>query len=127
MVVFYFVSIFIKFIGIHSCFYKNNFIRTSFLMITPYSKNINLSSLFVYYTLDSQVSLSSYMSIKTGLFSFCLSIVSLFRFLVIQNITVLWKIFKKLGENKNKLRTIYPKNHENFKNSKPRVQFYWFL
>ena len=27
----------------------------------------------------------------------------------------------------NKLRTIYPKNHENFKNSKPRVQFYWFL
>ena len=35
--------------------------------------------------------------------------------------------FKKSGENKNKLRTIYPKNHENFKNSKPRVQFYWFL
>ena len=22
---------------------------------------------------------------------------------------------------------MYPKNHENFKNSKPRVQFYWFL
>ena len=35
--------------------------------------------------------------------------------------------FKKLGKNKNKLRAIYPKNHENFKNSKPRVQFYWFL
>ena len=34
---------------------------------------------------------------------------------------------KKLGENKNKLRTTYPKNHEHFKNSKPRVQFYWFL
>ena len=34
---------------------------------------------------------------------------------------------KKLGENKNKLRTLYPKNHENFKNSKPKVQFYWFL
>ena len=30
-------------------------------------------------------------------------------------------------ENKNKLRTIYPKDYENFKNSKPRVQFYWFL
>ena len=33
----------------------------------------------------------------------------------------------KIGKNKNKLRTIYPKNHENFKNSKPRIQFYWFL
>ena len=38
------------------------------------------------------------------------------------------KIFlKKSGENKNKLRTIYPKNHGNFRNSKPRVEFYWFL
>ena len=27
----------------------------------------------------------------------------------------------------NKLRKIYAKNHENFKNSKPRVQRYWFL
>ena len=34
---------------------------------------------------------------------------------------------KKSVENKNKLRTIYPKNKDNFKNSKPRVQFYWFL
>ena len=34
---------------------------------------------------------------------------------------------KTSGENKNKLRTIYPKNHENFKNWKPRVQIYWFL
>ena len=25
------------------------------------------------------------------------------------------------NQNKNKLRTISPKNHENFKNSKPRV------
>ena len=33
------------------------------------------------------------------------------------------KLRKKSGKNKNKLRTIYPKNHENFKNSKPRVQF----
>ena len=31
-----------------------------------------------------------------------------------------------MGENKKKLRTIYPKNHEDFKNSKPRIQFYWF-
>ena len=34
---------------------------------------------------------------------------------------------KKSGKNKNKLRTIYPESDENFKNSKPRVQFYWFL
>ena len=36
-------------------------------------------------------------------------------------------IKKRSRKNKNKLRTIFPKNHENFKNSKPRVQFYWFL
>ena len=36
-------------------------------MTTTYSKNIHLSSLFVYSTLDSEVSLSSCMSIKTGL------------------------------------------------------------
>ena len=35
--------------------------------------------------------------------------------------------FKISGKNKNKLRAIYPKNHENIKNSKPRIQFYWFL
>ena len=34
---------------------------------------------------------------------------------------------KKPGENKNKSRTIHPKNHENFRNRKPRVQFYLFL
>ena len=32
-----------------------------------------------------------------------------------------------MEENNNKLRTIYPKKHENFKDSKPRVQFYWFV
>ena len=36
--------------------------------------------------------------------------------------------FQKISrKNKNKLRVIYPKSHGNFKNSKPRVQFYWFL
>ena len=35
--------------------------------------------------------------------------------------------FKKVGKNKNKLRLMYPKNPENFKNNKPSVQFYWFL
>ena len=39
-------------------------------------------------------------------------------------ISMLWKIFEKLGEIKNKLRKIYPNYHENFKNtnSKSRVQ-----
>ena len=37
---------------------------------------------------------------------------------------MLWKFCKKSGEIKNKLRKIYPNNHENFKsrNSKSRVQ-----
>ena len=39
-------------------------------MTTPYSKNICLSDLFVYDTLDSHISPSSCMSIKTGLFFF---------------------------------------------------------
>ena len=30
---------------------------------------------------------------------------------------MLWKIKKKSGEIKNKLRKIYPNNHENFKNT----------
>ena len=39
-------------------------------------------------------------------------------------ISMLRKIFEKLGEIKNKLRNIYPNYHENFKNtnSKSRVQ-----
>ena len=44
----------------------------------------------------------------------------------IYGITVLWKI-KKIRKNRNKLRTIYPENHESFKNSKPTIQFYWVL
>ena len=34
---------------------------------------------------------------------------------------------KKNREKIKALRTICPKNKENFKNCKPRVQFYWFL
>lgn len=33
---------------------------------------------------------------------------------------IMEKKLKKPGRNKNKLITIYPKNPENFKNSKPR-------
>ena len=67
------------------------------------------------------------MSIKTGRFyflTFCCIITSISgiigHYCIMENL-------KKSGKNKNKLRTIYPKNHENFKNSKPRIQFYWFL
>ena len=51
---------------------------------------------------------ASEISIKTGIFyslNFCCSGII--------------DLKKKLGKNKNKLRTIYPKNHEKFKNSKP--------
>ena len=76
-------------------------------MPTPYSKNMYLSNLFVYDTLDSQ--LSSCMSIKRGIFffpTFCCIITPISgiidRYYVMQNL-------KKSGENKNTLRTIYPK------------------
>ena len=39
-------------------------------MTTSYSKNMHLSNMFVYYTLASEVSLSSCTSIKTALFFF---------------------------------------------------------
>ena len=92
-------------------------------MTTSYSKNIHFSNLFVYYSLDSQVLLSSCISIKTGLFfflTFCCIIIP------ISGILDLYCIMKKLkisGENKNESKTIYPKNHDNFKNSKPRVLY----
>ena len=90
-------------------------------MTTSYSKNIHLSNLFIYFTLDSQVSRSSHTSIKTDLFFFlifcCISI-------PISGIIghyYIMESLKKSGKNTNKLRTIYPKNQENFKNNKPRV------
>ena len=82
-------------------------------MTTSYSKNIHLSNLLVH------IAHSSFMSISFFLHEHCLippisSIID--HYCIIENL-------KKSGKNKNKLRTIYPKNHEIFKNSKPRVQF----
>ena len=85
-------------------------------MITSYSKNIHLSSLFIYYTLDSQVSLSSCMGIKTDLLfflTFCCIIIPISGIIV---------ILKKYEENKNKLRTIHSKNQKNVKSNKSRFQ-----
>ena len=53
------------------------------------------------------------MSIRTGRFflrTFCCIITPISGIL-----DHLWKIKKKLGKNKNKLRTIHHKTHENFK------------
>ena len=67
------------------------------------------------------------MSIEAGLFfpTFCCIITPISGF--IDHYCIMEKFKKKSGANENKLRTIYPKNYENFKNSKPRGQFYWFL
>ena len=81
------------------------------------------SYLFAYYTLDSQVSLSSYISIKTGLFFFLIFCCINTPISGIIDHYWIMENFKKSGENKSKLRTLYLKNHENFTNSKPRVQF----
>ena len=85
------------------------------------------SYLFAYYLLESQVLLSSCTSIKIGLFfflTFCSIIAPVSG--IIDHYCIMEK-FLKMGESKNNLRTIYSKNHENFKNSKPRVHFFWFL
>ena len=65
------------------------------------------------------------MSITTGLFSltFCCAVTP------ISGIKYHYCIMdkEKKGNNKNNLRAIYSENHENFKSSKPRDQFYWLL
>ena len=72
------------------------------------------SYLFAYYTLGSQVSLSSSMSIKTGLFFFltfhCI-ITPISGIINYYDDMENWK--KKSGE-KGKLSKKYPNNHENF-------------
>ena len=71
------------------------------------------SYLFAYYTLDSQVSLSSSMSIKTGLFFF-LTFFSIITpiFGIINYYHVMENLKKKSGESKSKLRKMCPNNHE---------------
>ena len=66
------------------------------------------------------------MGIKTGLFfflTFCYIINSNFWYIT----SLLY--YGKCGKNKSKLRIIYPKNHENFKNSMSRPNFtgFYFL
>ena len=63
---------------------------------------MTISYLFAYYTLDSQVSLSSCMSIKTGLSDFLLYHYS--NFWYYRSLLYYGKFKKKLEEAKNKLR-----------------------
>ena len=72
------------------------------------------SYLFAYYTLDSQVSLSSSMSIKTCLFFFLTFCCIITPISGIINYYYIMENRKKTGENKNKLRKMYPNNYEKF-------------
>ena len=68
------------------------------------------------------------MSIKTGLFLF-LTLCCIITLIsgIIDHYCIMEKNFKISGKNKKKLRTIYPKNYEQFQEQQARVQFYWFL
>ena len=93
----------------------------AWLLLILYCMQASLLPLF-YRILFSPVTDSTenkhYKSLFFFFLTFCCIIL---RFLVLKI------IFKKSGKTKNKLKRIYPKNHERFKSSKPRVQFYWFL
>ena len=67
------------------------------------------------------------MSIKSGVFISDFLLYHYSDFYNYRSLPYNLKFKKKSRKNKNKFWKIYPKNHENFKNSKPRVQFYWFL
>ena len=74
---------------------------------------MNTSYLLAYYTLDGQISLSSSINIKTGLFLLDFPLYHYSNFWY-QKLLLLWKIEQKSGESKNKLRKIYPNNNEKF-------------
>ena len=57
------------------------------------------------------------ISIENSLFSFMTFCYIILQLLVLWMITVLKKILKKSGNDKDKLRTIYPRNHESFTNN----------
>ena len=72
------------------------------------------SYLLAYYTLGSQVSLSFCYSIKTDLFFFLIFSCIISPISGIIDHYCVMEGQQNSGENKNKLRTIYPKNHEHF-------------
>ena len=96
--------------------YVDQFYSHTLLYCTPYyhiTKLFNDHMLFVCLLyIDSQVSFSFYMSIKTGLF-FCFLLYHYSDFSYYRPLLY--------------MRTIQHKNHENFKNSKSRVDIFWFI
>ena len=99
----------------------------AWLSLILYCMQTSLLSLFYHILFSPVTDCTENKHYKRSFFFFLTFCCIILRFLVLQIITVLWEIKKKLGKTKNKLKTIYPKNHESFKSSKPRVQFYWFL
>ena len=99
----------------------------AWLLLILHCMQTSLLSLF-YCILFSPVTDSTENKHYKSLFFFFLTFYwIILRFLVLKIITVLSENFKKSGKTKSKLKRIYPKNHESFMSSKPRVQFYWFL
>ena len=89
-------------------------------MATSYSKNIHLFK-FVCMHWTFTFHFPPAWTLKQLFYlTFCFLIATIFG--IIDNYYTMENL-KKMEENKIKLRTIYPKNNENFKNSKPRVQF----
>ena len=89
-----------------------------YCMLTIYSDYFTTSYLVLRLTVPK-------ISITKGLFfSFWLSVVSYSDFWYYRSLLYYGKFLKKWEKTKKKLKTIYPKNHEIFKSSKPRVRFH---
>ena len=84
-------------------------------MTTSYSKNMHLSNMFVYYTLASEVSLSSCTSVKTALFF--LSDLLLYHYS-----DFYYRSLLSYGKFKKKSR----ENHENLRAASLRANFTGF-
>ena len=72
------------------------------------------SYLFAYDTLDSQISLSFNMSIKTSVLFFLTFCCIITPISGITNSYYVMENRKKSAKNKNTLRKMYPNNHEKF-------------
>ena len=96
-------------------------------MTSSYSKNIHLSNLFAYIG-DSSFTFLVHEQQNRSFFLSDFLLYHYSDFWYYMSLLYYGKLKKnkikkkkKSGENKNKLRKIYPNNHENFKNNKPRV------
>ena len=86
--------------------------------------HLNIAKLFNDHTLYQEhtpFKFASLIYIGQSSFTFLLHVSAFLRYHNLFNVSY------RFVWNSEKIRTIYPKKHENFMNSKPRVQFYWFL